>query len=60
MSTESTNPVVAMMLAERYGPSLWWKTTPKPAADVDGELTTARRRRVLLAAVADVAEEESA
>lgn len=55
----ATDPVVAMMLAERYGKSLWWKTPTKERESFDDDLICARRRRALVEAAGDV-EEESA
>lgn len=43
--------VVDALIAERYGPSLWWKTPAKEQQDdepnPDDDVTTARRRRQL-------------
>lgn len=38
--------VVDALVAERYGPSLWWHTTDA-APERDDDLTIARRRREL-------------
>lgn len=55
MTRPDTDPIVAMMLAERYGKSLWWKAPPKewtprpvtvPEHD-NSEATCARRRRLM-------------
>lgn len=47
MSTER-DALLDSLLIERYGRNQWW-TTPHTEAQVDDELTCARRRRELAA-----------
>lgn len=59
-NAEPMRSVIDLLLAERYGRSVWWerKADPRPEP-IDDELTTAKRRRVLRE-VADQAREETA
>lgn len=56
MTPTEAADLLAALTAERYGVSAWWKrhqrrpTTPSPAPSWDdSEITTARRRRALVA-----------
>lgn len=55
---DALDAAIAALNAERYGPSLWWKSKLEPAVLDDSETATARRRRHMAEDFASLTEEK--